>query len=266
MNRGDSVTAELPAAESAPGMNLLWARWREQGDAAAREQLIGLHLPYARILAATLYARRMYGDVEFDDYLQFARLGLMEALDRFDPAHGASFKTFASKRIQGAMLSGLVRLTEMGQQISVRAALRQERIQAVKESAAVSPAAQTGPDALFRYLADVGIGLAIGVLLEDTGMVDADAFESTTHALSPEVSYFRKTEIQQLRAALRDKVNQLSPQQKKVIACHYMQEMSFEQIAQSMRVSRARVSQLHREGLSRLRTLMADDARCDVSC
>jgi len=246
-------------------MALLWTRWRDGGDAAAREQLIRLHLPYARILAATAYARRMSDHAEFDDYLQFARVGLVEAFDRFDPAQGASFKTFASKRIHGAMLSGLVRLTEMTQQISARASLRQERIQGVKESAGGSNAVPNSPDALFRYLADVGIGLAIGVLLEDTGMIDADAFENNAHAPSPEVSYFRKSEIQQLRTALRDRLDQLPAQQRKVIAYHYTQEMPFEQIAQLMRVSRARISQLHREGLSRLRALLTDDARCDVA-
>jgi RNA polymerase sigma factor for flagellar operon FliA len=246
----------------------LWARWREEGDAAARERLICLHLPYARMLAATLFARRMHSGVEFGDYLQLARIGLMEAVDRFDPTQGASFKTFASKRIQGAVLNGLVRLTEMNQQSNVMARLRQERLEVVKEAAkeaAGGSAPSAAPDALFRYLADVGIGLAIGVLLEDTGMIDADAFESDARMPSPEVSYFRKSEILRLREALRDRVGQLPEQQKKVIACHYQQEMPFDQIALLLRVTRARVAQLHRQGLSRLRELLGNDAQCDVS-
>lgn len=244
---------------------LLWARWKGEGDAAARERLVCLHLPYARMLAATLFARRVHGGVEFGDYLQFARIGLVEAVDRFDRGQGASFKTFASKRIQGAVLNGLVRLTEMNQQLSVRARLRRERLEAVKDFAGAS-APSGNPDALFGYLADVGIGLAIGVLLEDTGMIDADAFESEARMPSPEVSYFRKTEIRRLRAVLRDMVDQLPEQQKKVVSCHYLQEMPFDQIALFMRVTRARVAQLHRQGLSRLRELLGDDAHCDISC
>lgn len=254
----------MSCEESAP----LWVCWREEGDAAARERLICLHLPYARMLAATLFARRTHGGVEFGDYLQLARIGLMEAVDRFDPAQGASFRTYASKRIQGAMLNGLVRLTEKNQQSNVMALLRQERLEVVKEAAtdaAGASASSADPDALFRYLADVGIGLAIGVLLEDTGMIDADAFESDARMPSPEVSYFRKTEILRLREALRDMVDQLPVQQKKVIACHYLQEMPFEHIARLLRVTRARVAQLHRQGLSRLRELLGKDAHCDVS-
>lgn len=70
---------------------VLWRHWREQGDAQARETLIRLHTPYARILAAKLYAGRYHDEVEFDDYFQFACVGLLESIDRYDPQYGATF-------------------------------------------------------------------------------------------------------------------------------------------------------------------------------
>lgn len=248
-------------ADTAP----LWARWKGGGDAAAREQLICHYLPYARLLAATLFGRRTHGDVEFEDYLQLARIGLIEAVDRFDPGQGAQFKTYASKRIQGAMLNGLMRLTEKNQQISVRVRLRQDRLEAVKEAAGGLPARRDAGE-LFRYLAEVGIGLALGVLLEDTGMIDADAFETGAHIPSPEVSYFRKSEIRQLRDVLQVMLDRLSDQQRQVIRCHYLQELPFDEIALDMGVTRGRISQLHRQALLKLRELLASEARCDVSC
>ncbi|MDQ0069698.1 RNA polymerase sigma factor for flagellar operon FliA [Variovorax boronicumulans] len=265
------VTSEAPDVTVA-----LWARWRKEKDEAAREQLICHYLPYAKMVAATIYGRRTHNDVEFEDYLQLARVGLLEAVDRFEPGQGAQFKTFAAKRVQGSVLNGLTRLTEKNQQISVAMRLRQERLEAVKDAAAVAEeasgdgqaaasAAPRSADKLFKYLAEVGIGLALGVLLEDTGMVDGEAFDGNAHAPSPEVSYFRKTEILQLRTVLRDLVNQLSDQQKSVIRQHYLQEVPFDDIATLMGVTRGRVSQLHRQGLLRLRELLAKDARCDVS-
>lgn len=255
----------------------LWVRWRKDRDEAAREQLISHYLPYARMVAATVYGRRTHNDIEFDDYLQLARVGLLEAVDRFEPGQGAQFKTFAAKRVQGAVLNGLTRLTEKNQQISVGMRLRQERLEAVKEAAAEEasqessgggasvPNSSRSADKLFKYLAEVGIGLALGVMLEDTGMVDAEAFDGDGHTPSPEVSYFRKTEILQLRAVLRDLVGQLSEQQRSVIRHHYLQEIPFDEIAAAMGVTRGRVSQLHRQGLLRLRELLGKDARCDVS-
>lgn len=254
----------------------LWHRWRKEGDESARAQLIDHHLPYARMMAATVYGRRTHNDVEFADYLQLARIGLIEAVDRFDPAQGAQFKTFAAKRVQGSILNGLPRLTEKNQQISAMMRLRQERLKAVKEaasadatsdseSAASDPVSSRDADKLFRYLAEVGIGIALGVLLEDTGMVDAEAFDSDGDSPSPEVSYFRKSEIHQLRTVLRGLVDQLNDRQKTVIRYHYLQEIPFSEIASSMNITRGRVSQLHREGLLRLRELLGKDARCDVS-
>lgn len=270
--KADDAVAEAPDLTAA-----LWVRWREDQDEAAREQLIGHYLPYARMVAATVYGRRTHNDVEFDDYLQLARVGLLEAVERFVPGQGAQFKTFAAKRVQGAVLNGLTRLTEKNQQISVSMRLRQERLEAVKEAAAEeaseegqggsapTPGSSRSSDKLFKYLAEVGIGLALGVLLEDTGMVDTEAFDGNGHVPSPEVSYFRKTEIIQLRTVLRDLVGQLSDQQKMVIRHHYLQEIPFDEIATIMGVTRGRVSQLHRQGLLRLRELLGKDARCDVS-
>lgn len=263
----------------------LWARWRTAGDESAREALIRHYLPYARMMAAGLYGRRSHNDVEFEDYLQLARVGLIEAVDRFDPAKGNQFNSFASKRVHGAILNGLVRLTEKNQQISVLMRLRQERLASIKEAAAhdeadataESDAANSSPrpdaatarsaDKLFKYLAEVGIGIALGILLEDTGMVDAEAFdgEEVAHAPSPEVSYFRRTEIVQLGTLLRSLMDRLSDHQKTVIRYHYLQEVPFDEIASRMGLTRGRISQLHRQGLLRLRELLGKDARLDVS-
>lgn len=266
---GESAEQDVTAA--------LWLRWKGEHDELAREQLICHYLPYAKMVAAMVYGRRTHNEVEFADYLQLARLGLLEAVDRFEPNQGVQFKTFASKRVHGAVLNGLVRLTEKSQQIGVSLRLRKERLEALKEAAAdagtggddasgeATEAPPTGADSLFKYLAEVGIGLALGVLLEGTGMVDAEAFDNNDHAPSPEVSYFQKAGLLQLRKVLRDLVSQLSEQQKTVIHQHYLQEVSFGEIAARMGVTRGRVSQLHRLGLLRLRELLAKDARCDVS-
>jgi len=271
-----SSPSSLPRAVDVHGaeeeIHACWTRWREAGDTVARDRLVLHYLPYARMMAATLYGRRTHDDVEFDDYLQLARVGLLEAVERFDPEQGVQFRTFASKRVHGAVLNGLVRLTEKNQQISVGLRLRQESMEATKQAAA--EAAQDGtkgdsvgprsPGTLFRYLAEVGIGLALGILLEDTGMVDTDAFVEP-HAPSPEVSYFRKTEMRQLSTLLRGLVGRLPEQQKQVIGYHYIQEIPFDEIAATMGVTRGRISQLHRQGLLKLRKLLDGDSRVDVS-
>src|SRR6266571_2881847 len=80
----------------------LWELWREHADDGARQRLLDLHLPYARIVAASYYAKRFHDEIEFGDYLQLASLGLIEALSRFNPGVGVRFRTFAARRMHGA--------------------------------------------------------------------------------------------------------------------------------------------------------------------
>lgn len=239
------------------GEDALWSRVRAHGDVVARESLLSRHLPYARVVAASYYARRTHNDIEFEEYAQLAAVGLIEAFERFDPVRGVLFRTFAARRMHGAILDGLERLTEKNQQIAVRQRLRRERLVAIAADAkspapsdsGVPVSRRSAPEELFRYLAEVGVGLALGILLEGTGMVDAEAFDHPGETGSPEIRYFQRNELEQLRRRVKLLVEQLPDQERSVIRHHYLQEISFAQIADSMSVTRGRVSQIHRRGL-----------------
>ena len=242
----------------------LWSRWCGARDAAARDRLLSMHLPYAKTVAATYYGRRLHDEIEFDDYLQHARVGMLEALERFDPERGVLFRTFAARRMHGAILDGLERSTEKQQQIAVRVRLSRERIEAAKAAAAATAGAATRPpegEALFRHLAAVGIGLAICHLLVGTGMVEApDRAEPAT-----DERHYRPLELTQLRDRLVALVAELPPQQRTVIHAHYLQDQSFESLAERLQVTRGRISQIHRAGLGSLRTLLDTSPACDVA-
>lgn len=113
----------------------LWRRYRETGAQAERDALIYHYLPHAQVVAATYYGRRTHDVIEFEEYLQFARVGLVESVDRYTDDRGAQFKTFASRRMHGAILNGLECLTEKQQQIALRMRLRKERLNEVKAAA-----------------------------------------------------------------------------------------------------------------------------------
>lgn len=250
--------------------NGLWLSFRDHGDAAAREALVLHYAPLARIMAAMTFARRTHGDVEFDDYLQLARVGLIEAVDRFDPGKGVLFRTFAAKRIRGAVLDGLVRFSEKHQQIAAGVRLREERVESLRgggmDGAGPSgaPTAASTTEIRLRELAELGLGLALGILLEDTGMLDTEAWGGTGRAPSPEISYFKRSESEQLQRLLAGHLGALSGQQQQVIRAHYLQEIAFTDIADRMGLTRGRISQIHRQALTRLRELLPHGAASDV--
>ena len=77
----------------------LLARYHEHGDPAAREQLVERFLPLARQLAR----RYQRGGEQLDDLVQVASLGLLKAIDRFDPARETAFSSFAVPTILGEL-------------------------------------------------------------------------------------------------------------------------------------------------------------------
>ena len=77
----------------------LLVRYHREGDLAAREELVERFLPLARDLAL----RYTYTDQPFEDLLQVASLGLIKAIDRFDPDRGAKFTSYAAPTILGEL-------------------------------------------------------------------------------------------------------------------------------------------------------------------
>jgi RNA polymerase sigma-B factor len=77
----------------------LLVRYHREGDLAAREELVERFLPFARDLAR----RYSYTDEPLDDLLQVASLGLIKAIDRFDPERGTKFTSFAGPTILGEL-------------------------------------------------------------------------------------------------------------------------------------------------------------------
>lgn len=246
----------------------LWSRVRGTRDAQARETLIHHFLPYARTVAATYYKRRTHDQVEFADYLQLAQLGLIEALDRYDPAAGAQFKTFAARRMHGSILDGLEKLTERQQQIAADRRIRDERMRSLRgrhghddglPDGVGTDRPQAAENAL-EQLAGIGIGMMMGYLLEGTGMLEV-AGGGTCHDNSP----YQPLVLRQAERRVAELVHGLPEQERRVIRGHYLQKQSFDEIASNLGVTKGRVSQIHKKALGALRERLGAARRCDVN-
>lgn len=249
VERNDPATSGAMRDEQ----DLLWRRWRTDKDVSSREQLLLHYLPYARIVAASYYRHRAHDDIEFAEYLQFASVGLLESMDRFDPQAGIQFKTFAARRMHGAILNGMEKLTERQQQIVCRRQLLAERRASLRRSENVRQVTQKKPDDLFRYLADIGVGLVLAYLLEGTGMVDTEETPALLHQA------YQRIELHQLQKKIHTRVNDLPQKERVVIRYHYLQDMPFCEIASLLQVSKGRIAQIHRQALQRLRKSLQED-------
>ena len=247
----EEVTVEgRPEVLPAQALSALWDDWTTRRDDAARHRLVSHYSRFTRILAAHAFSNRFSTELEFDDYLQFAMLGLLEAVDRFDSTRGVPFEAYASRRINGAVLSGVETLSEKQAQISARSQARKDRARSLAADAAPGTSAPADP---LQRLADIAVGLALGVMLEGaTVYVSGDPTDSSH-------TPYDRVEIAQLRARLRRLVDQLPEQERRVLHHHYYQQVPFEEIARTACLTKGRISQIHHSALRRLRQLSADD-------
>lgn len=218
----------------------LWERHRSDPDGNAKEALIERYLPVAKKIAAALYGQRHDASVEFADYLQCARLGLLEAVERYDPRRGASFETYASYRIRGAILSGLDRATEVASQKAQRRRMRRDRLRSISEHASANERQA------FIRMVDVTLSLAIGYLLEEAGGAGEERSGQT-----PEP--YASVELEQVRRRLAQLVESLPERERNIIHCHYFEHREFSEIGALIGLSKGRVSQLHARALRKLR-------------
>jgi RNA polymerase sigma factor FliA len=201
----------------------LWERFTESRALHLRGLLIERYLPLARNAAARYYRLRADDSVPFEDFLQYARIGLVEAIDDYDPGREASFETYSSYRIRGAMLNGLGRESEVAAQRNFWRARSQDRTELL-------PAVQDSED----------------VEYEGDDLAD-EAVQANPHAAVEQV------ELLTLIGVLLEK---LPERERELIRRHYFEQCEFRVIAHELALSPGRVSQLHAQALLRIRQLL----------
>ena len=239
----------------------LWRHFCLYRDQLSREALIKIHLPFARMMAAKIFAKRMDEDIAFDDYHQFARVGLLESIEQFDPDFGVKFESFAEHRIRGAILSALEYQTEKQQQISLskRVRLKQED-KSTRELSQFAASFKDERAAIFETLTQESLGHAIAWILENTGCVVHH--EQEQH----DFPYYRNVELKQLRSRMQTCIEQLTANEQKVIRYYFFQEVPLAEIAELSSLSKGRISQIKCNALNKLRRILKSTSLEDFIC
>lgn len=222
----------------------LWRAMREDRSEVARERIFATYLPFARALAGRQFRGRRGGDIEYEDFVQLACAGLLEAMDRYDPALGVPFRGFAVRRINGSILDGLAKMSEVREQISFRRRVKRERLR----SLASDDPAGLPPTEAMEALIDLAVGLALGFMLEGTSLYQDDCGAGGAQATAYD-SLAWKDLVDRLTAEL----GRLPDRDRAIVRLHYLEEVNFDQIAALLGLSKGRISQLHKAALTLLR-------------
>lgn len=216
----------------------LWRLYVDHKDNHARQELIAKYEGLAKAVAAKQYSVRVSDDVEFDDYVQFAYIGLLEAIDRYDLAQGVMFNTFAGYRIKGSIVSGIRQLSERREQAAFQARVKRDRVESINTESSASATR----DELFNEMVELSVGLAIGFMLDDVDIVQHAAQGS-------EDSTFKSGLYNQLKLQLAEFINELPERERLIIRYHYFCQLNFQEIAKILELGKSRVAQLHKRAL-----------------
>jgi RNA polymerase sigma-B factor len=237
---------------------VLFERYHHDGDLAARDELIRRCLPLARRLASR-YAR---ANEPIDDLLQVASIGLIKAVDRFDPSRGTAFSSFAVPSILGELKR---HFRDHGWAARVSRPL-QERV------LKLNTATEKLTTRLGRAPTPKEVAAAMGEGVEDVleAMEAARAHDSISldaplSASDDRGATFAETvgedderlELVEYRSVVDATFRALPERERHVLALRFHEDMTQSEIAQRIGVSQMHVSRLIRRALDRLRTVAA---------
>jgi len=232
----------------------------DEGAVSERDQLILKHLPQVRLIARRIQ-ERLPENISLDDLISTGVIGLISAIDNFDPSLNVQLNTYAEHKIRGAILDSLRTLDWAPRDTrkrakQIEAAIHQARQRLHKEPAEEDIAAQLKLtlEEYQKWLAEIqGIDLeTLTYAPSDREGVDLLKFIPDEEADTPAV-LFERAELEKLLAGAIEKMPKM---ESTVLSLYYERELTLREIANVMNTNLSRVAQLKSQAVLRLRAYM----------
>ena len=229
--------------------------------AAEREKMVESHLSLVDFLVERMMTQ-VPAFVNRDDIRSAALIGLMDASTRFDPRRGVLFKTFAERRIRGAVFDEVRRMDWFSR------TLREKQSRLAKVTDSLGKSLGRAPEDFeiaveldmtldsFREMqlqvSQLGhVSLHESMNGEESGKTFIDNLEDTHQSTVQE-----RMEANELTGELAGYLDQLSEKERLVVALIYYEELSQKEISEVLELSEGRISQLHSQALGKLKVKM----------
>jgi RNA polymerase sigma factor FliA len=231
----------------------------EEGTTAEREQLILEHLAQVRLIARRIH-ERLPENVSLDDLISTGVVGLIAAVDNFDPAHGVQLKTYAEHKIRGAILDSLRELDwapknkrRRAKQFEAVIAMLEQRLGRAPAEEEIAAELKITLEEYQQQLYEIR-GLTIGSF----EFANEDQEGDLLNYIPDSEDNLPSTTLEraELERLLAQAIEQMPPMERTVLSLYYHEEATLREIAEIMQMHLSRIAQLKSQGILRLRTYM----------
>jgi len=225
-----------------------------------RERLILEHLPQVRLIARRIQ-ERLPDNISLEDLVSTGVIGLISAIDNFDPSHNVKLKTYAEYKIRGAILDSLRGLDwaprqkrRRAKQIDAAHAKAEQRLQRLPTEEEIAAELEISLEEYHQWLVEIR-----GLNVASLECVGGDNGCDLLHYVPAEQDNLPSTilERNELERLLAEGIDRIPPMERTVLSLYYDQELTLREIAEVVNLHESRISQLKTQAILRLRSYLA---------
>jgi RNA polymerase sigma factor FliA len=245
----------------------LWRRYKDEQDEKARERLVLAYAPLVKYVAGRM-STGLPSHVEESDLISYGLLGLISAIERFEPNREIKFETFAMTRIKGSIIDELRALDWVPR--SVRAKAREiEKVNAkLEHQLQRAPGDREMAGALGMSVEEFQESL---VRISNSSVIALDELWTVSDASGDQVSLLdtiqdpqavdpaAEVDTADMKDRLGGAIARLPEREKLVVALYYYEGLTLREIGEVLGVTESRVSQLHTKAVLRLKSRLGAD-------
>ena len=240
----------------------LWRRYKEGGDHSARERLVVAYSPLVKFVAGRTGAR-LPSHVDQADLISDGMIGLVDAMERFEPRREIRFETFAMQRIRGAIIDGLRSLDWVPRSVRSRARDIEAANSKLEHDLGRAPTDEELAGRLEMSQDDLQEAL---LQISNSSILALEELWMAPDASGDKVSLLDTIEDEsapdpqaalatnEVKDRLSEAIQDLPERETLVVALYYIANLTLREIGEVLGVTESRVSQVHSKAVLRLRS------------